>query len=347
MIYEDAEAKYAEIKKVTMGLLETAYSALYPGSKAVEDAASLKGSDNIMAINTTPWLKRREVIHGSVIGTSSETIGTISSTPDDKATVFVEQSSASTFSIGNSLVKMSITDGRITSLYDVAADRELIVPGQTGGFVIFEDHPSNWDAWDVDVWHLEKSKKLSFTSASILEQGPMRATIACDFKIGSTLVTAKISVDAVPASLRADARSWIRFDCMTDWREKHRFLKFELPLDIHHDTATYDTQFGIVRRPTHRNTSWDAAKFEVCGHKFADLSEYGYGVAILSESKYGWACEGSTLRLSLLRAPTLPDPECDMGVHEYSFAIYPHVGTFEESDVQEVATAFNNPIRRE
>lgn len=85
----------------------------------------------------------------------------------------------------------------------------------------------------------------------------------------------------------------------------------------------------------------------MCGHKFADLSEFGYGVAILNDCKYGYATEGNVMRLSLLRAPTEPDPECDMGSHEFSFAIYPHKGTFAESDVPVVAAAFNAPMRRE
>jgi len=121
-------------------------------------------------------------------------------------------------------------------------------------------------------------------------------------------------------------------------------LKFELPLDINNTVATYESQFGWVQRPTHKNTTLDAAKFEVCGHKFADLSEYGYGVAILSESKYGYACEGNVLRLSLLRAATAPDAEQDQGKHEFSWAVMPHVGSFLESDVPKAAYLFNSPL---
>ena len=157
----------------------------------------------------------------------------------------------------------------------------------------------------------------------------------------------QIVLDAIPASYKPDALSYIRFDAKVDWREKHRFLKFELPMDIACDNATYDTQFGVLQRPTHRNTSWDNAKFEVCGHKFADLSEYGYGVAILNDCKYGYATEGNVMRLSLVRAPTMPDADCDIGQHEFSWAIYPHKGTFVESDVPQVAMAFNNPVHRE
>lgn len=130
--------------------------------------------------------------------------------------------------------------------------------------------------------------------------------------------------------------------------------------------ATYDVAFGTLQRATHRNTSWEVAKFEVCAHKFVDRTSlglsnvsdvnqlrhsaitvsdnFGYGCALLSESKYGYAVEGQTIRLSLLRAPTAPDPDADQGQHNFSFGIYPHEGTFAQSDVADVAYAFNTPM---
>jgi len=129
-----------------------------------------------------------------------------------------------------------------------------------------------------------------------------------------------------------------------DWHQRHEFLKFEIPLNIHSDVATYETPFGHVQRPTHKNTTWDLAKFEVCGHKFADLSEFGYGVAILSESKYGFACHGNVLRISLLRAATEPDAEQDQGLHNFSWAVLPHVGHFLESDVPIAGYLYNSPL---
>jgi len=151
-------------------------------------------------------------------------------------------------------------------------------------------------------------------------------------------------LDAITASLRPKSRSLFLFDAVVDWHERHEFLKFELPLNIHSDNATYETQFGHVQRPTHKNTTWDAAKFEVCGHKYADLSEFGYGVALLSESKYGFACQGNILRISLLRAATAPDAEQDQGKHEFSWAVMPHIGHFFESDVPIAAHIFNSPL---
>ncbi|RDX39891.1 glycosyl hydrolases 38, partial [Lentinus brumalis] len=139
-------------------------------------------------------------------------------------------------------------------------------------------------------------------------------------------------------------RSFFRFDAEVDWHERHEFHKFELPLTIKNDFATYETHLGHVQRPTHKNPTWDMAKFEVCGHKHADLSEYGYGVAILSESKYGFSCRGNVLRISLLRAAIAPDAEQDQSKHEFSWAVMPDQGHFLESDVPIAAIRFNSPI---
>lgn len=178
------------------------------------------------------------------------------------------------------------------------------------------------------------------------ESGGLRGSVDCKLSFGQSEAVVRISLDAIPASMSASSRSLVRFDVDIDWHERHRLLKFEVPLDIWSQEATYDTAFGVIRRPTHRNTSWDIARFEVPGHKFVDLSEFGYGVALITDCKYGYACQGQTVQLSLLRGPTQPDPEADQGRHEFSFALYPHLGTYAESDVQIVAHCFNSPLQR-
>lgn len=119
-----------------------------------------------------------------------------------------------------------------------------------------------------------------------------------------------------------------------------------MPTNLRSDFASYETQFGITQRPTSRNTSWEAAKFEVCGHRFLDLSEGSghYGVSILSDSKYGYSTEGGLMRLSLLKAPTYPDAHTDEGNHRFSFGVYPHPNGLAGSDVVSAARLFNNPL---
>lgn len=166
---------------------------------------------------------------------------------------------------------MTIQNGRIVSLVDVAQGRELIPTGQTGGLIIFNDQPTSWDAWETDVHHLETPHPLKFTSIKVVENGPVRASLSTEVRHGQSTVQVTISLDAIAVTLKPDSRSYIRFDAQVDWHQRHEFLKFELPLDIHSLNATFDTQFGHISRPTHRNTSWEHAKFEVCGHKVSYL----------------------------------------------------------------------------
>jgi alpha-mannosidase len=135
------------------------------------------------------------------------------------------------------------------------------------------------------------------------------------------------------------------FEVEADWHETDQFLKVEFPLALRSEYATYEIQFGHVRRPTHFNTTWDFARFEVCGHRWADLSEPNYGVALLNDSKYGYACHANVLRLSLLRSPKSPDPQADMGRHHFRYALFPHEGGPQTGGVIPAAAGFNQPLR--
>jgi alpha-mannosidase len=137
--------------------------------------------------------------------------------------------------------------------------------------------------------------------------------------------------------------SYVEVSAEVEWHETMKFLKVEFPTNLNNTEASYETQYGIVRRPTHYNTSWDMAKFEVCCHKWADLSEHGYGISVLNESKYGFAVCGSLMRLSLLRAPKAPDAHADMGRHHIRWAILPHEGGLSSKTVR-AGYEFNHPM---
>src|SRR5690606_19550750 len=144
------------------------------------------------------------------------------------------------------------------------------------------------------------------------EQGPLRASLQVETKISEdswikTVISLNAAVDGND--------SYVEFENEIEWREKMKFVKVEFPVDVTNTEATYECQYGYVKRPTHYNTSWDMAKFEVCCHKWADLSEHGFGVAILNDCKYGFATVGNLMRLSLIRAPKAPDANADMGRH--------------------------------
>jgi alpha-mannosidase len=244
------------------------------------------------------------------------------------------------FTLENSLIRATfLKDGALTSLVHKGLGRESIADGaRANQFVLHDDNPSNWEAWDVDVFHLEKRVNAAGAhNASVIESGPLRAAIRFEYQL-SDKSTLQQTVTLAAGSAR------LEFHCEADWHESKRFLKVEFPVNVRAQDASYETQFGHLKRPTHFNTSFDVARFEVCAHKWGDLSEAGFGVALLNDCKYGYATHGNVLRLSLLRAPKNPDPQADMGQHVFSYALLPHAGTVTESNVIEEAYAFNLPL---
>jgi alpha-mannosidase len=193
----------------------------------------------------------------------------------------------------NSLIKVQVSTetGHVTSYYDKEAKQEVVGKGQQlNVFCMYEDIPLFWDAWDVEIYHLEKSQKVPSAPASvtIAETGPLRVSVKVTFPIGSTSrLTQFVQLDSFS--------KLVTFDTSIDWHEKHQFLKAKFETEILMESTTFDTQFGVLRRPTHQNTSWDMAKFEIFGHRIVDLLEYGYGVSLFSDSKYGFSVLGGRL----------------------------------------------------
>ncbi len=237
----------------------------------------------------------------------------------------------------NGVVRVKINaKGHLTSVYDLRAKREtLSAPGNV--LHLHEDIPNCWDAWDVDVFYKEKSVILDgINTLELIESGPLRAIVRVRRSFGKSLLEQDIILRA--GSARID------FSTEVNWQESQKMLKVAFPVDIHSPRATYEIQYGHLERPTHTNTSWDLARFEVCGQKWADLSETGYGVALLNDCKYGYDIQGNVMRLSLLRAPISPDPLADRGHQKFTYALLPHVGDLRQAGVIEEAYALNVPL---
>jgi len=230
-------------------------------------------------------------------------------------------------------------NGNITSILS-QDDRpvEFIEQGRLANlFQVFDDEPLFWDAWDIDAYALETGKDLTKSeSFEIVERGPVRVAVEVVKRIGQSTIRQRISLGPTPG---------IRFDTEIDWQETNNLLKVAFPLKVNSQRATYEIQFGNVERPTHINTSWDMARFEVCAQKWADLSEGGHGAALLNTGKYGYDCRGNVLRLTLLRSPKAPDPVCDMGLHQFTYVLYPHFDGFSQADVVAASYAVNAPVR--
>ena len=227
--------------------------------------------------------------------------------------------------------------GDITRIFDKAAGREVLAAGQIGNqFQAFEDRPKDFDAWDIDIYYDDKTYLAEpASSIRLIEAGPLRWTVEVKRKLLGSAITQRISLRH--NSPRLD------FDTTVDWRERHTMLKVAFPVEVFSPVATYEIQWGNVQRPTHRNTSWDWARFETCAHKWVDLSEGDYGVSLLNDCKYGHDIRDNVIRLTLLRSPTMPDPMADFGEHHFVYSLYPHRGGWDER-VQAEAYALNDPI---
>lgn len=350
------------------------------GEKLMKDALSVLDfsrhdfmGSSLVAINTLPWPRAEfvELLRPTTPGNAEYALakgcsGSINvvrlQTGNVKSGVSIKEIRKGVFLLANAHYKVEVEGGSITSLVDLAAEREVIAKGaKANQLVIFDDKPLYWQAWDVEVYHFETRKELPAGTSRIVEQGPYKVSLMTETKISDqswikTTISLAASIDDQP--------SYVEMTSEVEWRETMKFLKVEFPVDIVNTEASYETQYGIIRRPTHYNTSWDMAKFEVCCHKWADLSENGYGVSILNDSKYGFATSGHMMRLSLLRAPKAPDAHADMGKpprspysmllsfiltikpgrHHIRYAILPHAGPLDHRTVR-TARNFNTPMK--
>lgn len=230
-------------------------------------------------------------------------------------------------------------DGLVTSLVHHETGRDAVAPGERLNLLqVHDDRPNVYDAWDIDAVAYDTVEELTEAeSVELVEKSPLR---------GSVRIVRRYGASTIEQVMRLSAGSGrLEFHSAVDWHESHKLLKAAFPLDVHTHKATYEIQYGHVERPTHRNTSWDEARFEVCAHTWADMSEHGFGVALLNDCKYGHDALGNVLRLTLLRSSTHPDPVADKGRHEFAYALLPHAGDAAAGGVIHEAHAFNSPLR--
>jgi alpha-mannosidase len=241
-------------------------------------------------------------------------------------------------SMENAALRVEWDDhGLLTSIWDKEARREVL-SGPGNLLQMHDDNPALHDAWDLDLDYLNtKADITQLVSQRVESADGLRAAVRFTREFGRSRFTQLMVLDAESRILR--------FECDVDWQEEHKLLKVAFPVTVASDEATYETQFGHVRRPTHSRTSRAKAMFEVCAQRWADLADDGYGVALLNDCKYGHDIHGSVMRMSLLRAPTHPDPTADRGRHRFTYALMPHPGDFRQAGVIAAAEDLNAPLR--
>jgi len=328
-VYEDAERDLAGVVEVAGGITTGAQAKLAGGT-----------GENVVAfnVNSHPRLEvvdlgdRLRVVEAPACGWAVQSDASVTK---EQAVV------VSDAVMQNDQLRVRWDKrGLLTSIWDKEAGREVLAPGAGGNLLqLHDDNPKQWDAWDIDLDYLKKEPVdlVELSAQQVEVPGGLRGAVRFTREFGHSRFTQRMVLDAGSRVLR--------FECDVDWHEEHKLLKVAFPVAVHSPRATYEIQFGHVERTTHTNTSWDQARFEVCGHRWADLGEAGYGVALLNDCKYGYDIRGSVMRVSLLRAPTHPDPTADLGGHRFTYAVMPHPGDFRDAGVIAAAEDLNAPLR--
>ena len=233
--------------------------------------------------------------------------------------------------------------GNITSIIDLAHAREIVPAGQfAAALELSVDQPVEYDAWDLESWTRMSGRQLTgpdrereTVDVSIIDAGPLVGRVRVERTFGR-------SRSVVVYELRADSPQLLVHVAL-DWHHDEHLLSMAFPLDVRSDVAMCDIQFGVVARPTHPSSPWDAAKFEVCAHRFVDVAEPDFGVAISNNGRYGHSVFDGAVRVSLAKAANYPDPNADRGHHEVTLAIHPHGPGL--ADVRDHAARLNAPLR--
>uniref|UniRef100_A0ABI7ZY53 alpha-mannosidase n=1 Tax=Felis catus TaxID=9685 RepID=A0ABI7ZY53_FELCA len=343
LVAEEAMCHYEDIRAHGNTLLSAAAAALCAGEP---------GPEGLLIVNTLPW-KRTEVLAlprpGGAHSLALVTVPSMGYAPaptslqplPPQQPVFVVQETDGSVTLDNGIIRVRLDPtGCLTSLVLVASGREAIAEGTVGNqFVLFDDVPLYWDAWDVMDYHLETRKPVRGQAGTLAVgiEGGMRGSAWFLLQISpNSRLSQEVVLDV--------GCPYVRFHTEVHWHEAHKFLKVEFPARVRSPQATYEVQFGHLQRPTHHNTSWDWARFEVWAHRWMDLSEHGFGLALLNDCKYGASVRGNVLSLSLLRAPKAPDATADMGRHEFTYALMPHKGSFQDAGVIPAAYNLNFPL---
>ncbi len=237
--------------------------------------------------------------------------------------------------------------GHIVELIDRDTGRNVITPGAAANqWQVFEDRPLRYDAWDIDPFYADHPLQgPTLEKIEVVETGEVRIAAELTWrmpKIGDaddqprSVITQRIAMYA--------RHPRIDFETQIEWVEHHQLLKVAFPVEVRATEATYEIQYGHLCRPAHTNTEWDAAQYEVCAHRWVDLSEHGFGVALLNDCKYGHDIRDGVIRLTCIKSAQAPDVMADQGRHEFTYCLLPHAGAFQDAGVPRAAAELNTPV---
>jgi alpha-mannosidase len=315
-VHREAEASHERITERLEGLIDAALRAL------------AGAGTRRLAVNAAPFP-----------ASGVPALGGAADVADEAAAVAATVLPDGGVELTSSALRVEITaNGLITHVVDLASGRDLIAPGLAANLPqLHVDAPAKWDAWDLDRSYRANAVDVVDGTATLRDDGSVRV----ERTFGESHLTQIVTVVDDVVRIRTEV----------DWHERRRLLKLAFPLDVHAQDAAYETQFGHVRRPLHTNTSWDAARYEVCAHRWVHVGEPGFGVAVANDGVYGHdvtrdSVDGhvvTTVRQSLLRAPTFPDPGADQGLHGFTTVLTPAPTT---DEALRAGARLGAPLRR-
>jgi alpha-mannosidase len=364
-VYEDAERDYTQTQAQVAQTLDEALARLAQHIRYDEDMQGFAVFNTIGTTHGGPvevtlpghgpveilgpsgrvrpfqWLdreKRRALLVPSTVPAYGHKAYILRPAAQDEPGPVASAVTATPTRLENQLLRAEFdTNGNLIRLYDLENFRDVLAPNTVGNQLwAYVDRPHHWDAWEVETYVQDQGWQLEPESVRLIESGPIRATLEVTYRFNHSRIVQRIEMLA--------GRRLLTFETDVDWHERHILLRTHFPLALRAMNATYEVQFGAVERPTHRNTEWDQAQHEVPAQQWADLSEGGYGVSLINDGKYGYSALDHVLTLSLLRAPTHPDPEADQGEHHFTYALYPHAGDWRQGTIAH-AKRLNHPLR--
>ena len=326
-VYDDAFRIYEETYKAGKTVCKNALS---------EIAVNVNAENGILVYNANSFPVTDYVKHNGkyILAENIPAMGwKVIEEKKEKLSVSADKSSLENFRYKVSFDE----DGNIVSIFDKKNLREIVKENRFLNIIeVYENIPYCYDAWEISEYYKDKCMLLLSKEAINVENGDNFAEIKVKRKFSKSTL--------IQTTRLYNNSDRIDFALDVDWNEEKTLIKAAFPLNIHTDEATFDIQFGSITRPTHTNTSWEKAKFEVCGHKWTDMSEDNYGISIINNSKYGYSLGENELKMTLLTSPKYPNPEADMGKHTISYSLFAHEGNARGGDVVKEAYKFNQPL---
>lgn len=348
-VYQDSKEEYQEAHDIVEGIIDYSFGEINDDNK-----------EDITVLNTASW-KRKGLISVPVIDLENyhyeDHYGNFLPAQIDKECIKLHIDNLSPISFGQVKIKEGKAiqrapfklyeqgvesdkyiiewneSGQLTKIIDKKLNRNALT-GCGNVFEVFEDKPRMYDAWEMEpTIDLKKTIVDDFKGVEVVSEGSNYIKLQFEWNYNKT--TIKQYLVLYSHSGRID------FKTTVDWQERDKLMKVAFPVDVRSTKARYDIQYGNVERPTHRSSSWDFAKFEVVGHQWADLSEKGFGVALLNNCKYGYDIKDNIMRLSLLKSARYPDPEADRGIQQFTYSIYIHEEEWYDSDLIKEAWDLN------